>query len=279
MKRQLDKTIIDSLIKTDLWINEIEKDCKSQNVFFAIRNNQIDFYYKGGRLFNFDKFGFKTHLKYASVIKSNGKDYLTEKELVNYKLASDFDTNYLRIKENCSNYSGVESKGVSEIYHKHSYLSNSNVVVLDIEVSFQSIDELDKHDRIDILLYNKSKRTLQFVEAKHFSNKEIWSENTPKVVSQVHRYELQIKHREQDILSECIEYVKVLNVIFGLTLPEPIDIENKVTLLIFGFDNDQKNGRLKKLILTNPIYKGIKNYSIGNVKQIVPENLWNAKEL
>lgn len=53
MKRQLDKTIIDSLIKTDLWINEIEKDCKSQNVFFAIRNNQIDFYYKGGRLFNF----------------------------------------------------------------------------------------------------------------------------------------------------------------------------------------------------------------------------------
>ena len=218
-------------------------------------------------------------MKYASVIKSNGKDYLTEKELVNYKLASDFDTNYLRIKENCSNYSGVESKGVSEIYHKHSYLSNSNVVVLDIEVSFQSIDELDKHDRIDILLYNKSKRTLQFVEAKHFSNKEIWSENTPKVVSQVHRYELQIKHREQDILSECIEYVKVLNVIFGLTLPEPIDIENKVTLLIFGFDNDQKNGRLKKLILTNPIYKGIKNYSIGNVKQIVPENLWNAKEL
>ena len=116
---------------------------------------------------------------------------------------------------------------------------------MDIEVSFQSIDELDKHDRIDILLYNKSKRTLQFVEAKHFSNKEIWSENTPKVVSQVHRYELQIKHREQDILSECIEYVKVLNVIFGLTLPEPIDIENKVTLLIFGFDNDQKNGRLK----------------------------------
>lgn len=279
MKRQLDKTIIDSLIKTGLWINEIEKDCKLQNVLLAIRNNQIDFYHKGGRLFNYDKNGFKTHLKYASVIKSNGKDYLTERELVNYKLASDFETNYSRIKENCSNYSGIEAKGVSEIYHKHSYLSNSNVVVLDIEVSFQSIDELDKHDRIDILFYNKSKRTLQFVEAKHFSNKEIWSVDIPKVVSQINRYETQIKHREKDILSECVDYVKALNGIFGLSLPEPIDIDNKVTLLIFGFDNDQKNGKLKKLIIDNPVYKGIKNYSIGNVKQIVPETLWNAKVL
>jgi hypothetical protein len=276
MNRQLDKTTIDSLIKTDLWVNEIEKDCKLQNVFLAIRNNQIDFYHKGGRLFNYDKIGFKTHLKYASVIKSNGKDYLAEKELINYKLASDFETNYSRIKENCSNYSGIEAKGVSEIYHKHSYLSNSNVVVLDIEVSFQSIDEQDKHDRIDILIYNKSKRTLQFVEAKHFSNKEIWSDTTPNVVSQINRYESQIKHREKDILLECVDYVKALNGIFGLSLPAPVDIDNKVTLLIFGFDNDQKKGRLKNLIMDNPIYKEIKKYAIGNIKQIVPENLWNA---
>jgi hypothetical protein len=73
--------------------------------------------------------------------------------------------------------------------------------------------------------------------------------------------------------------VKIVNEIFGISLPEPIDFEKNVTLLIFGFDNDQKKGRLKSLILKNPVYRGIKNYSIGNIKQIVTQNLWNAKEL
>jgi hypothetical protein len=49
--------------------------------------------------------------------------------------------------------------------------------------------------------------------------------------------------------------------------------------LIFGFDQDQKTGRLKKLITENSEYSGIKNYSIGNIKGIVMENFWNAKEL
>lgn len=279
MKRRLEKHIKDKLVKSSLWINEIEKDCKTQNVFFAIRDNQIDFYHKGGRLFCFDNNDFKTHLKYASVITSNGKDYLTETELSTYKLASDFETNYLRIKENCSNYSGIEASGVSDIYHKHSYLSDSNVVVLDIEVSFESLNEGNKQDRIDILFFNKKTKTLQFVEAKHFSNNEIWSKSTPKVISQINRYESQIQKRKIEILSEYVEYVKTINKIFGISLPKPIDIDKKVTLLIFGFDNDQKKGRLKELIIKKDEYKGIKFYPIGNIKQIVTENLWNTKEL
>ena len=156
MKRSLDKIIEDKFIASSLWSNHIEQDCKKQNVFFAIRDNRIDLYHKGGKLFTYDKNGFKTHLKYASVITANGKDYLTESELSAYKLASDFETNYERIKENCSNYSGIEASGVSDLYHKHSYLSNSNVIVLDIEISFESLNEEKHQDRIDILLFNKA---------------------------------------------------------------------------------------------------------------------------
>ncbi len=267
------------LRESNLWTHEIKKDCEDQNVFLAIRNNQVDLYHKGGRLFCFDSNGFKTHLKYASVISAKGKDYLTESELAGYKLASDFKTNYSRIKENCSNYSGIEASGVSDLYHRHSYLSDSNVVVLDIEVSFESFSESNKQDRIDILLYKKDIQTLQFVEAKHYSNSEIWSKTTPEVISQIKRYESQIAKRKTDILSEYSEYVRTLNRIFNITLSEPTDIEDKVTLLIFGFDNDQKNGRLKKLITENPEYSGIKNYSIGNIEQVVTENLWKAKVL
>ena len=236
-------------------------------------------YHKGGKLFCYDSSGFKTHLKYASVITSSGKDYLTESELSAYRLASDFEINYQRIKENCSNYSGIEASGVSDLYHKHSYLSKSNVLVLDIEISFKSLSEENNQDRIDILLYNKGSKTLQFVEAKHFSNKEIWSRTTPKVISQIKKYESQIAKRKSEILFEYTEYIKIVNGMFDISLPEPTNIEDKVILLVFGFDNDQKNGRLKKLITKNKEYSGIKNYSIGNIKQVVPGNLWKARIL
>ena len=279
MKRRLEKIIEKQFIASSLWCNKIERDCKNQNVFLAIRDNRFDLYHNGGKLFSYDLIGFKTHLKYASVITESEKDYLTESELSAYKLASNFENNYQRIKENCSNYSGIEAFGVSELYHRHSYLSNSNIIVLDIEVSFESLNERNNQDRIDILLYNKDSRTLQFVEAKHFSNKEIWSRTTPKVISQIKRYEMQIAKRKAEMLSEYTEYVKIINGIFNLSLPEPKNIEDKVALLIFGFDNDQKNGRLKKLITKNKEYTGIKNYSIGNIKKVVPGNLWKAKAL
>ena len=281
MKRKLNQTIANDFLNSSLWLNKIKNDCLSQKVFLTIRDNRIDLYYKGGLLFCYDKNGFKTHVKYASVITldADGKNYLTESQLSSFKLASDFESNYSRIKENCSNYSGIEACGVSDLYHKHSYLSDCNVVVLDIEVSFESFSEKKKHDRIDIVLLNKVTRTLHFVEAKHFSNGEIWSEDKPQVIAQINRYESQIRNRKTEILSEYVEYVKTINGIFGISLPEPIDFEKNVTLLIFGFDNDQKKGRLKSLILKNPKYSGIKNYSKGNIKNIVTENLWNAKEL
>lgn len=279
MKRSLEKIIEDNLIANSLWSNKIKQDCKNQNVFLAIRNNRIDLYHKGGKLFTYDRNGFKTHLKYASVISSKGKDYLTEAELLDYKLASDFKSNYLRIKENCSNYSGIEDSGVSDLYHKHSYLSNSNVVVLDIEISFKSRNKEKKQDRIDILLFNKESKTLHFVEAKHFSNKEIWSTTVPKVIGQIKRYESQIAERKIEILSTYSKYIEIINRIFNISLPEATKIDDDVTLLIFGFDNDQKYGRLKELITKNPAYSGIQNYSIGDIKQVVTEHFWNAKVL
>lgn len=273
MKRQVNSTITAKLLDSELWSQKIKDDCKEQKVFLAIRENQIDFYHKGGRLFNFSNEGFKTHIKYAAVIESNGKNYLTEKELKDYKLFSDFKSNYARIKENCSNYSGEEATGISEIYHRHSYLSKSNVVVLDIEVTFQSIDGPTKHDRIDILLYNKSTRSLQFVEAKHYTNKELWSTTVPSVIGQIQRYERQIKEKEEEILRECVENVRVLNEIFEEDIPEPVNIEDKVALLIFGFDSDQRDGRLKSQIIDAGAYEGIKIYSIGNINKLNPRNI------
>lgn len=277
MKRKLEPKLKTDLINSSLWKNELLNDCKFQKVFLAIRDNKVGFYHKGGLLFCFDKNGYKTHLKYAAVIQSNGKDYLTEAELTGHKLSSDFESNYSRIKENCSKYSGVEDLGVSEIYHKNSYLSDNDIVVLDIEVSFQSFDEEKNQDRIDILLFNKVTQTLNFVESKHYSNKEIWSTTTPKVISQINRYENQIKQRTPEILAEYVGYINTINDLFGITLPEPLKIEPKVTLLIFGFDRDQLKGRMSELIIKKDEFKEIKVYKIGDVSKISTKTLWNAK--
>jgi hypothetical protein len=279
MKRTLSTSLLSLFLKEPLWMYELKDDCNKREAFLAVRNNLIDIYYKGGRLFCYDKHGFKTHMKYAAVIDKPSSCYLTSIQLASSKLISNFRLDYPRIKENCAKYSGVESRGVAEIYRKHSYLSDSDIVVLDIEVAFPSLGSTGTQDRIDILLFNKLTKTLRFVEAKDYSNKELWSTKKPDVIDQIARYESQVMSNSHLIIKESTEHIKILNILFGKKLPYPVKVDNKVTLLIFGFDNDQKNGRLKKHIIGNPYFKGLKVYPIGKVKGLVPENIWNARTI
>lgn len=278
-ERKLEKPAIANLTSSSLWMSHLESDCKNQNIFLAVRNNSIGIYHKGGKLFSFEKNEFKTHIKYASVIDNSEIAYLTENELSKNKLITDFKNNYSRIKENCGLYSGIEALGVSEIYHKYSYLSRNNIVVLDIEISFEALEKTngEKQDRIDILLYDLNTRTLKFVEAKHYSNPEIWSNGTPKVIGQIKKYETQIKTNKTEIIAAYKNYMEAINSVFDLELPLPEKVEEKVALLIFGFDNDQKNGRLQKLILSNPVFIGFQVYCKQD--KINPSSLWSSKIL
>ena len=98
--------------------------------------------------------------------------------------------------------------------------NDEGVVVLDIEVNFKNENDNSKiqNEQIDILLYSLSDRSLKFVEAKEFSNKELWSEeNTkPKVVDQINRYNIQIDNRNKEILEEYKEYIGIVNKLFDI---------------------------------------------------------------
>jgi len=109
-------------------------------------------------------------------------------------------------------------------------------------------------------LYDIKNRALKFVEAKHYSNPEIWSKTVPKVISQINKYESQIRCNKEEIRLAYKNYIEAINAIFNLKLPPPIKVEDKVSLLIFGFDDDQKKGRLQKLILKNSEFKGFQVY-------------------
>jgi len=69
------------------------------------------------------------------------------------------------------------------------------------------------------------------------------------------------------------------NSIFDLSLPKPIDIDDKVILLIFDFDEDQKKGGLQRNVTNNSNYSGIKVYTKGDIKSVVPENIFKASKV
>jgi len=268
---------ISELTSTNLFSNFLKLDCEKQNVFMSIRNGYLGFYHKGGRLFKFDKNGFQTHIKYAAVIKKDNKDYLTETELDLYDLSVDFVENYTRIKENCKNYAGIEGIGVSDLYSQHSYLSKSDIIVLDIEVSFKSNDKDKTQDKIDILLFNKKTKTLQFVEAKHYSNGEIKSKpkTKPKVIDQIERYKNQIKDPivNTQILKAYKNYINIINKIYNVNLQEPEKICKEVSLLIFGFEKKKRKGGLKNIKDRLKKHE-VKIYAKGKMKDIKIEQLW-----
>lgn len=269
--RSVNDIIIANLKKENLFNNFLINDINNGEVFPAFRNNRIDFYHEGSKLFSFDG-KFRTNKKFASVIyTSSNNDYITENDLKNAETIKSFSNEYAyeRIKEHAKLYSGEESKYVSSIYHKSSYASSKDdIVVLDIEAAFDGSDTVDtgqKSDRIDMVLLDKPKNTIYFIEAKHYSNREIWSasEKKPPVTTQLNRYNKQIKLQEDNIKKAYDNYIKLANALFGFNTIGEIKIHHETILLVFGFDKNQKI-KLTKLLEEDNSLDGYTHRFIGN---------------
>ena len=241
-------------------------------VFPAVRDELIDFYWGGGKLFSYKpKSGFETHHKYASVMVCNIGDYISEYALQNgeLQLIQNFCEGYERIKENCERYSGVEALGVSSLYERFSCAKNeaSSVVILDIEASFAKEDSQGK-DRIDIVSLDMENGTIRFIEAKHYSNNASLrtSSGKPAIYTQMSRYAKQIQQKSDSILESYRNHVQVINTLFSVNIAEPVTIDPEPLLLIFGFDNEQRS-YLKKEIIAPMKDDGLRVYSIGEIKK------------
>lgn len=271
---------INKLKKEDLFKEKLINDIKKGNVFPAVRDGNIGFYSNGSRLFKYERNKFFTHKKYISLLISED-DYLNEENIKNANIRDNFLECYDGIKENSEKYASVEAKGIADLYSDYSYVNNNEgIVVLDLEATFSNDNDSDSNrqkDRIDILLYSLSDCSLKFVEAKEFSNQELWSkENTkPQVVNQINRYNRQINNRSEEILKEYEEYIEIVNKLFDINLPLPKRVRPECGLYIFGFGSDQKEGRLKRLIKEDNSLEGIKNYARGNPSDIESKILWD----
>lgn len=297
-KRNLSSSLIQNLKNEALFKDHLLDDITTKKqagkgVFPAVRDGKICFYYKGSRLFEYGG-EFKAHKKFLSLSK-NG-NYVSESMLKNKKvqLVDDFCKQYKEIKDAAAQYANLEAVGVSYLYSKYSHAIKkssqdlSDIVVLDIEVSLDSFEEEKNKDRIDILLYSLKDKKLKFVEAKHFSNPDLWSSDPtktpPACVDQVIRYNKQInnKQRYDQILKGYTEYIKLHNTLFGLKLPVPQAIVPSCGLYVFGFDQKQKKKIKDKVsfkvsmeALNNAKNSNdLKSYELGVEKDIDVNRLW-----
>lgn len=268
--RTIKASLLEKLKIEPLFIKHLSNDIKKGIVFPAFRKNRIDFYFKGSKLFSYNG-TFKTHRKFASVIKTKTKnDYIKETDLYNASVIDDFSDGYSRIKENAKIYAGIESTYVAGIYHNSSYASkhNNDIVVLDIEASFdgdESGDSSNRKDRIDLVLFDKRNSKLYFIEAKHYSNNEIWSTIgvQPTVIQQLIRYDKQLVNRKIQILNAYSNYINYANILFDNNFPTPSQIEMQTILFIFGYDRRQGK-KLSEYLIKDGSLVGHKYRFIGN---------------
>jgi hypothetical protein len=281
--RSVDGSLVKKIKSEPLWKDFLCDDCKKGEVFLAVRDKAIDFYHKGGRLFRYTSKGFGTDVKYATTLQekdgANNRDLFKQglvyaSELAKLKPVSDFTKNYKMVKQNCKEHNkDSEASLVSKLYHKYSYLSKSDIIVLDTEIAFSPLQKGKTQDRIDILLFDL--RALQFVEAKRFSDSRLYSNSTPEVIGQLERYKKQLQERVPEIQTQYCRYIENLNMIFDMNLPPPQTVETEPILWIFDY-NIQEKAKIKE-IMTNSQYKGIKVYAAGATKDTLPKSIYEAK--
>lgn len=279
--RDIKPELLDQLKNDKLFKEKLFEDVKKGHVFAALRNNRIDFYFKGGKLFSFNSDGLSTHIKYATTPEDDVGNYVTESKFSEKcgNSIKSFIADYNKIKTNCELYSkGSEAACVSCLNTKYSFASSaSNIVVLDVEISLEADTDEDRNqDRIDILLYSKSDKALKFVEAKLYTNKEIRSKGKPEVIEQINRYNEQIRRKEADICNAYKKYIEVMNDLFLLRIEEPIKVLSGAGLYIFDFDDDQKQGNLTENIKPNLEKEHVRFYLLGNPANINAQTLWDA---
>lgn len=283
-----------------LWENWLKKGITSGEIFPAIRDEEIHFYYKGGCLFKYSDCSYKfnrEYLKYNDLWKSIGYNSLeevnglegyvslssifpikkSESEIVEYKdNFQDAVERKFTNKKNCKK----ERQFLEPLYVTYSDVFNKNVdnniVVLDIEVRNNEIDK----SKCDLVLFNKEKGMIMFVEAKLASDSRVRSRTEKfEVKEQINKYNIGIDNCKIKYCEQYENYMKTMKDIlcenyFGENINK-INICNTSKLIIFE-DKENRNFQNYFKGLKKQLGKDVAYFSYEESKNITPEKLWNV---
>ena len=213
----------------------LKEDIENGDTFPALRDNRIDFYYEGGRIFQYKSNRFSYNSDY---FKYMGKKYTTL-DTTNHMFSSDslgLRTFYEDLKKGVKNRfinknnEKTERQFLGKLYKEAYDYKKSNTVVLDIEIRFNN----GNGKKCDLMLYNNQLQKLMLVEAKVVGNKELVSDTTPKVIDQVKEYSSWINEGAEIFTEQYSNYIEFMNSVFERNFINDVkDICKSAKLIVF----------------------------------------------
>jgi hypothetical protein len=269
-KRGISDEFAEKLSASAQW----EEIIKDKELFLALRGTSVNVYYRGCSIFRISyenkKIRTLTHYKYL-LRPDMKKPYISWEDsasLIKARIDDLFidGLDLKSLKKAASYYAGAEKTGIQGIL-----ASNKNII--DVEVAFSREAERDQDvedetkpskrvaDRIDFVALQRieGKISVVFFEAKRFDNGELRAGAglIPPVIEQLGRYERLIEDSHDAIQKSyrrICENLKTLatdrrDPLFKEIVDSSLElrIEPKVRLVVFGFDEDQREGDNWKL--------------------------------
>lgn len=201
----------------------LKEDVVKGEVFPAVRNNELHFYYKGGCLFKFVSGAFYRDCKYRDYGKG------TEGLSVYGKAKKENENKYTNKK------GGITERQLLDKLYRYTYnpALKSKAVVLDIEVNLKGNIGCGK--KCDLVLLNTETDEIMFVEGKVYSDERVRSAvgYIPKVVEQVEIYTQAIAEQRQNVIEQYAEYLRIVNELFGTKYRAPEKLIEPAKLLVY----------------------------------------------
>ena len=149
----------------------IEPEINSGEIYPALRDNRIDFYYNGGRIYSYKNNGFSYNPEYLRYFDNKYLMLNRQNDLLNgninlEKFHKDLKaaiTNKFRSDK--KKFDKKERSYLNTLYPYTYSKHGSAVKVLDIEVYIE-------RTKCDMVLYDSKAKTLQFVEANYMMIKD-----------------------------------------------------------------------------------------------------------
>lgn len=201
----------------------LKDDVVNGEVFPAIRNNELHFYYKGGCLYKFVKGVFLRDCNFE--LYSDGTTGMPPYE----KAKKENENKFTKKKGE------ITERQLLDKLYCHTYNPNlkSKVVVLDIEVNLKG--EIGWGKKCDMVLLNTRTGEIMFVEGKVYSDSRVRCAvgYLPEVIGQVNVYTAAMAEQRQNIIEQYGGYVRIVNKLFGTVYMPPNTLIEPAKLLVY----------------------------------------------
>jgi len=223
--------------------------CEGQ-IFPAIRENVMDFYYSGQRAFRRTRDKYYTNDFFLNGRREPGNKSrdLSFNELPYINSYGDEITlsDILKRCKGKARKGSPEGFQLSKLFPFYSFACNAiekNIPLLvDVEARFSPLEHgqnRTKADMVDLVFLLPESKELLFIEGKRRNDSRIRSSSLkrPEVVTQVSRYRDQLEKRKEQILSAYTRASIDMKQTFGFSFPEPKDVLPQVPILVVGDDD------------------------------------------